>query len=155
MQESALLLPWGSYRWAHNLWVLIIYYFSSRYVALCGSKACHRLASESASWCLETSLFFKTPFLGQSSVSNSFVSLFIFYIFSYLLLKTMACFSGYLMSSASIQKLFCGIDSAFKCSFDEFVEEKVVFPSYSSTILGQPLSFSFSKTSLFVDRGKE
>ena len=24
---SALLLHWGSYRWAHNLWVLIIYLF--------------------------------------------------------------------------------------------------------------------------------
>ena len=40
-----------------------------------------------------------------------------------------------LMSFAGIQKLFCGIYSAFKCSFDEFVEEKVVSPSYSSTIL--------------------
>ena len=29
-------------------------------------------------------------------------------------------FSGCLMSSAGIQKLFCGISSAFKCSFDEF-----------------------------------
>ena len=27
MQASALLLHWGSYRWAHNLWVLIIYLF--------------------------------------------------------------------------------------------------------------------------------
>ena len=63
---------------------------------------------------------------------------FVFYTFSYLLLKTMGCFSGYLMSSAGIQKLFCGIYSVFKCSFDEFVEEKVVFPSYSSAILGPP-----------------
>ena len=64
---------------------------------------------------------------------------FSFYIFSYLLLKTMGCFSGCLMSSASIQKLFCGIYSVFKCSFDEFVGEKVVSLSYSSTILGLPL----------------
>ena len=28
MQASALLLCWGSYRWAPNLWVLIIYLFS-------------------------------------------------------------------------------------------------------------------------------
>ena len=42
------------------------------------------------------------------------------------------------MSSAGIQKLFCGIYSAFKCSFDEFVGEKVVSPSYSSTILAPP-----------------
>ena len=50
------------------------------------------------------------------------------------LLKIMGCFSGCLMSSASIQKLFCGIYSGFKCSFDEFVGEKVVSPSYSSAI---------------------
>ena len=49
-----------------------------------------------------------------------------------LLSKTMGCFSGYLMSSASIQKLFCGIYLVFKCSFDEFVGEKMVSPSYSS-----------------------
>ena len=88
-------------------------------------------------------LFFKTPFPGWSSVPISFVSLFIFYIFSYLLSKTMGCFSGCLMSSAGIQKLFCGIYSAFKCSFDESVGEKLVSPSYSSSILGlHPMSSS-------------
>ena len=85
---------------------------------------------------------FKTPFLGQSSVPPSFVSFFVFYIFSYLLLKTMGCFSGCLMSSAGIQKLFCGIYSAFKCSFDEFVGEKVVSLSYSSAILAPSPRFS-------------
>ena len=63
-------------------------------------------------------LFFKTPFPGWISVPTSFVCLFIFYIFSYLLSKTTGCFSGCLMSSASVQKLFCGIYSAFKCYFD-------------------------------------
>ena len=53
--------------------------------------------------------------------------------------KDLGCFSGCLMSSAGIQKLFCGIHSAFKCSFDEFVGEKVFSPSYSSTILAPPL----------------
>ena len=115
--------------------------FPPGYVALSGSKAHNRVTSESVSWCLETSFFFNTPFLGWSSVPTSFVSLFIFYIFSYLLLKIMGCFSGCLMSSADIQKLFCGIYSAFKCSFDEFVGEKLVFPSYSSVILGPPLFF--------------
>ena len=42
------------------------------------------------------------------------------------------------MSSAGIQKLFCGIYSTFKCSFDEFVGEKVFSPSYSSAILAPP-----------------
>ena len=54
----------------------------------------------------------------------------------HLLSKTMGCLSGCLMSSASIQKLFCGIYSAFKCSFDEYVGGKVVSPSYSSAMLG-------------------
>ena len=78
------------------------------------------------------------PFLGWVSIPNSFVSLFIFYILSYLLSKTMGCLSGCLMSSASVQMLFCGICLAFKCSLDEFVGEKVVTPSYSSAILGPP-----------------
>ena len=50
----------------------------------------------------------------------------------------MGCFSGCLMSSAGIQKLFCEIYSVFKCSFDEFLGEKVVSLSYFSTILGPP-----------------
>ena len=49
--------------------------------------------------------------------------------------EELGCFSGCLMSSAGIQKLFCGIYSTFKCSFDEFVGEKVFSPSYSSAIL--------------------
>ena len=52
--------------------------------------------------------------------------------------QMMGCFSGCLMSSASNQKSFCGVCSAFKCSFDAFVREKVVFPSYSSPILAPP-----------------
>ena len=51
----------------------------------------------------------------------------------------MGCFSGCLMSSAGIQKLFCGIYSAFKCSFDEFVGEKVFSPS------GEQCGDSFKK----------
>ena len=126
--------------------------FPPHYVALCGSKARHRLGSESASWCLETSFFFKTPFPGWSSVPTSFVSLFVFYIFSYLLSKTMGFFSGCLMSSVGIQKLFCGIYSGFKCSFDEFVGDKVVSPSYSSTILGPNFpDFTFLGSKITVD----
>ena len=79
---------------------------------------------------------FKTPSLGWVSVPNSFVSLFIFYILSYLLLKTKGCLSGWLVSSASIQKLLCGICSVIEWSFNEFVVEKVVSPSYSSAVLG-------------------
>ena len=78
---------------------------------------------------------FRTPSPGRVSIPNSFVSLFIFYILSYLLSKTMGCLSGCLVSSASVQKLFYGICSVFKWSFDEFVGEKVVVLSYSSAIL--------------------
>ena len=90
--------------------------------------------------------FFKTPFLGWISIPTSFVSLFIFYILSYLLFKTIGCISGCLMSSANIQKLFCGIFSAFKWSFNEFVGEKVVSLSYSSVILGAPHPIDISNS---------
>ena len=63
--------------------------------------------------------------------------------------EELGCFSGCLMSSASIQKLFCEIYSVFKCSFDEFVEEKVFSPSYSSTILAPPLVPSFCQRRLY------
>ena len=140
MQASALLLCWGIYRWAHNLCVLIIY-FSSWF---CYSLWCH---GSPQTWQWECFLVFgnfsvfKTPFPGWSS---SFVSFFVFYIFSYLFSKTMGCFSGCLLSSASIQKLFCGIYSAFKCSFYKFVGEKMVSPCYSSATLGPPSVSSFN-----------
>ena len=50
----------------------------------------------------------------------------------------MGCFSGSVMSAASDQKLFCKLCSPFFCSFDEFVEEKVISPSYSFAILTPP-----------------
>ena len=87
---------------------------------------------------------FMFPFPGWVSIPNSFVSLFVFYILSYFLLKRMSCLSGCLVSSISTQKLFCGSCSAFKWSLDEFVGEKVVFQSYSSTNLG-PLPDSTSQ----------
>ena len=115
-----------------------LFIFPPCFVALCASKARHRLGSENVSWCLETSLFLRLP-SRYGALSLPLLSLFfVFYIFSYLLLKTMGCFSGFLMTSASIQKLFCGIYSAFKCSFDEFVGEKGFSPSYSSAILAPP-----------------
>ena len=65
-------------------------------------------------------LSFMTPFPGWDSIPNSFVFLFILYILSYLLSKTVGCLSGCLVSSASVHKLFCEICSEFKWSFDEF-----------------------------------
>ena len=80
----------------------------------------------------------------DGSLSLPLLSLFIFYIFSYLLLKTMGCLSARLMSSASIKK-FCGNCSVVKCPFNEFVGEKEVSLSYSSAILGPPPDFFFNK----------
>ena len=108
--------------------------------ALRDLKTSSRPASERVSWCLETSSIL-APFPGRVSLFSSFVSLFIFYILSYLLSKTMGCYSGCLMSSARDQKLFCAVCSAFKCSFQEFVGKKVVSPSYSSAILLLPPNF--------------
>ena len=115
---------------------LFIYFSSQLFCPLCFQGSAQTRQRECFLVFGNFSLF-KTPFLG-CSIPTSFVSFFGFYIFSYLLSKTMGCFSGCLMSSAGIQKLFCGIHSAFNCSFDEFVGEKVVSPSYSSAILGPP-----------------
>ena len=145
---SALLLRWGSYCWGRNLWVLFIYLF---FLPVMLPSVLPRLATDSAVRVFPgfgNFSLFKTPFPGWSSVPTSFASFFVFYIFSYLLSKTVGCFSRCLMSSASIQKLFCGIYLVFKCSFDELVGEKLVSASYSSTILGPPLCIFFKSTRL-------
>ena len=137
-----LLFGWGSYCWACNLLVLIIYlFFPSCYVALCVSKAATDWAGRvfPGVW---KPLFLKFPSRDGAPSPPPLSPFFVFYIFSYLFLKTMVCFSGCLMSSASLQKLFCGVCSVLKCSFEEFVREKVVFTSYSSTIFTVPLSVS-------------
>ena len=51
------------------------------------------------------------------------LSLFL-YLLSYLILKRLVCISGYLGSSASVQKLFCGRYSKCRYSFDVFVGGK-------------------------------
>ena len=60
----------------------------------------------------------------------------------------MGCFSGHLMSSSSDQKLFCEVCSVLNCSFDKFVGEKVVSPSYSSAILAPP-KYAFLRQCLY------
>ena len=84
------------------------------------------------------SYFFTTPSPGQVSISKSFVSVFIFYILFYLLWKRLGRLSQCPVSSASIQKLFCGSRSTFSWFLDEFVGEKVISTSYSSVISGPP-----------------
>ena len=135
-----LLLCWGSYSWVHNPWVLIVYLF---FLPVMLPSVLPRLGTD-----LAVRVFpgvgnfslFKVPSQDGASSLPLLSLFFVFYIFSYLLSKTMGWFSGCLMSSAGIQKLFCGIYSAFKCSFDEFVGEKVVSLSYYSAILAPPES---------------
>ena len=55
----------------------------------------------------------------------------------------MGCFSGRLMTSASDQKMFCEVCSAFGYSFDEFLGERVVSPSYFSAVLVPPREWIF------------
>ena len=114
-----------------------LFIFPPCYVALCASKARHRVGSESVSWCLETSLFLRLP-SRDGTRPSLFRPFFCLLYFSLPPFEDLGCFSGCLMSSAGIQKLFCGIYSAFKCSFDEFVWEKVFSLSYSSAILAPP-----------------
>ena len=125
----------GSYCQARNLWVLFMYLF---FILVMLPSEIPRLPTDPlvrgfpVVWKF---LLFYDSLPGWVSIPNYFVSLFIFYILSYFLSKTMGCISGCLVSSSCIQKLFCGICSVFKCSFDEFVGEKVVSLSYSSVHL--------------------
>ena len=94
--------------------------------------------SERVFWCLETSLLW---LLAQNGCPSLTLCLF-FYLLYFVLppFKDNGLPFWCLVSSASVQKLFCGICSVFKWYFDEFVGEKVVLPFYSSTILGLPTS---------------
>ena len=81
MQASALLLCWGSYPWAHNLLVLIIYLFFFRIML---PSVVSRLATDLAVrmfpgvWKLLSFLRLPsqdgTPFLERSSLPTFFVS---------------------------------------------------------------------------------
>ena len=115
MKVSALLLCWGCYHWAHNLWVLIIYVFFLPVLlpsVLQGSPQTQQWECFLAFG--NFSLFWVPSQDGAPSLP--LLSLFLSFIF---------CPSS-----------FC---SAFKCSVNEFVGEKVVSSSYSSAVLGTPL----------------
>ena len=116
---SGLLLFWQLQLGAYSV---AFFFFPPGYVALWDSKSPHRPTHERVSYCLETSPSWLPP--QDGSLSLTLVSLFVFYIFSYLILKRRCALSGCLTSSASIQKLFCGSCSAFKWYFEEFVGRK-------------------------------
>ena len=112
----------GSYRWARNLCVLIIYFSSWLYCSLRFQGS-----PQTCQW--ECFLVFGNFSLFKDSLPETDLQPYLFCLSFYLLYfflspKTMGCFSGCLMSSASIRKLFCGIYSAFKCSFDDLCGRK-------------------------------
>ena len=106
MQVSALLLCWGSYRWACNLWSLIVYLF---FLPVMLPSVLPRPGTDSAVRVFGNFSLFKTPFPGWSSGPPSFVPFFVFYIFSYVLLKTWVAFLG----------IWCPLP-AFRSCFVEF-----------------------------------
>ena len=96
MQASVLLLHWGSYRWARNLLVLIIYFSSLLCCPLC-FQGSPQTRQQECFLVLETSLFLRLPSQDRAPSLPLLSLFFVFYIFSYLFLKTMSCFSGYLI----------------------------------------------------------
>ena len=119
--SSRLLLLWEFQLGAYSVFVFV---FLPVMLPSEIPKLPHRPTSERVSCCLETSPPSRLP-PWDGSLSLTLLSLFFaFYILSYLLLKKMGCLSGCLMTSVSIQKLFCGSCSAFKWSFNEFVGGK-------------------------------
>ena len=72
---------------------LFIYFFSLLCCPLCFQSSAQILQWEGFLVFGNFSLF-KTPFPGRNSIPPSFVSFFVFYIFSYLLLKSWVAFLG-------------------------------------------------------------
>ena len=80
MRASGLLLHWQLWLGAYSVGFNYLLNFPPYYVALCASKALHRLSSESVSWCLETSPLSWLP-PQDRSVSLTLLSLFLSFIF--------------------------------------------------------------------------
>ena len=131
--------------WASPLAVVIrhIFYefFFSSYVALWDSKTPHRHACERVSYCVGTSPSRLPPQDGSPFLN--LLPQFLSFIFCPTSFQRLGCLSGCLVSSSSIQKLFCGSCSGFKWSFGEFVGKKVVSPYYSFAISGLPPNRKF------------
>ena len=98
----------------------IYLFFPPSYVALWDSKTPHRPDGERVFWCLETSPLLRLP-PQDGSLSLTLLSLFLSLYFVLPPFEDNGLPFWCLVSSASVQKLFCGIVSVFKWSFDEFL----------------------------------
>ena len=117
VQESVPLLHWGSYHWAHNLWVLTMYLF---FLPVMLPSVLPRLATDlvvrvfPGVW---KRLFLRlpsqdgTPFAGWSSLLTSFVSFFVVYIFPTCFWRQWSAFLG----------AWCPLP-AFRSCFVEFTQ---------------------------------
>ena len=70
MQASALLFRWGSYRWARNLLVLIIYFSSLLCCPLC-FQGSPQIQQRECFLVFGNFSVFKTPFPGQDSLPGT------------------------------------------------------------------------------------
>ena len=114
-----------------------LFIFAPCYVALCASKARHGCGSEKVSWCLETSLFLRLP-SRDGTPSLPLLSLFLSFIFfptSFRRVGLLFWVPDVLCRHSEVV-LWNLLD--VKCSFDEFVGEKVFSPSCPSAILAPP-----------------
>ena len=136
MQASALLLHWGNYHWARNLWVLIIYLFSSPLCCL----LCFQGSAQTRQWecflVFGNFSLFKTPFLGWSSVPSSFVSFFVFYIFYFTILYWF-CHTLTWIRYADDTSLIAESEEELKSLFKKVKEEEL---RWQRNRTGRPLS---------------
>ena len=145
-----LLFCWGSYCWACNLLVLIIYLF---FLPIMLPSGLPRLATDSAGRVFPRvwkPLFLKfpsrdrLPFLGWASLPRTELPPHLLCLLFRLLYFFLPVFedNGLLFWLPDVlcqpSEVVLWSLLALKCSFEEFVREKVVFLSYSSAILGPP-----------------
>ena len=96
---------------------------------------------------------FKTPFMRRDFLPGTELPPYLLCLFFHLLYFSYPVFEDndllFWVPDVLCQhsELFCRIYSALKCSFDEFVREKVVSPSYSSTIL----VYKFFKVNVLIN----
>ena len=128
--------------------ILCLFFFSPGYVA--------KLSTDPPVRWFPTvwKLSFTTPSPGQVSIPNSFVSLFVLYILSYLLLKRMDCLSSCLVSSASVQKLFCWKLLSVQMIFSCICGGENVLPILFLCHLGTTLSVILFNSLLLILVGK-
>ena len=143
MQASALLLRWGSYRWARNLWVFIIYFF---FLPVMLPSVVPRLTTDSAVtvfpgvWKLLSVL--RLPSRNGALSLSLCLSFYLLYFFLPPFEDNGLLFWVPHVLCRHSEVVLWNLLSV-QCSFDEFVGEKVVSPSYSSTIFSAICTVSF------------